>query len=310
MKRVIALGFFDGVHRGHGALLRKTVEVAGALGAVSAALTFDVHPDTVVLGRPTPLLTPLPQRAALMRTLYGVEEVFALPFDRAMMERPWREFVREELLSARSACHLVVGENYRFGHRGQGTAEGLSALCREWNVGCSVVPSVRMGGEVVSSTRIRGLVAGGALEEAGALLGHPYALAGTVAHGKGLGHKLGFPTVNLTWDPDVLLPAFGVYAARLCLPDGSRHKAVTNIGVRPTVDDGEAVTVESFLLDFQGDLYGQTLSLELLCRLRGERRFESLEALTREVARNAAQTEEYFTHLPAWAGGETGGNTP
>lgn len=294
MKRVVALGFFDGVHLGHGALLRRTAERAGELGAVAAACTFDTPPAALLSHAPVPLLTTPEDRALLMRERYGMEEVIVLPFDRATRTIPWRDFVTGHLVARLSACHLVAGQDYRFGYRGEGDVERLQALCRELGLGCDVIPQVCLEGAAVSSTRIRALVERGEVEAAGRLLGHPHFLRGEVARGKALGGRLGFPTANLAIDPRVLLPAFGVYAARVRLEGGETYLAAANIGRRPTVDDGDRVTAEAFLLDFHGDLYGQTVRLELYRHLRSERRFDGLDALRAAVAEDAERTRAYF----------------
>lgn len=296
MKRVIALGFFDGVHLGHQALLRRTVEAARDLGATPAACTFDVHPATVIAHRRVPLLTTSADRSELMAET-GVREVIIAHFHERMMTMPWVVFVREYLVEQHRACHLVAGHDYRFGYRGEGTPERLQALCRELGVGCDIIGEVKLEGQTVSSTLIRQLVERGELAQARRFLGHPYGLRGRVAHGKGLGGKLGFPTVNLTPDSRILLPAYGVYAARAVLPDGQTCLAAVNVGVRPTVADGEAVSVEGFLLDFDGALYGQALTLELYHRLRFERKFGSLEELRSAVMENARETRAYFDQI-------------
>lgn len=294
-KRAIALGFFDGVHLGHGALLERTVAVAGAEGLTPAALTFDTHPGSLLTGAPTPLLTTPADRAELMERLYGVEEVLVAPFDRGMMTLPWDRFVTGYLVDKLAARHLVAGHDYRFGYRGEGTAEKLAALCARLGLGCDVIPRVTLEGVTVSSTHIRALVEQGEVEKAARFLGHPYALTGAVVHGRGLGGRLGFPTANLAVDPALLLPARGVYAAVARLsPAGAGQVAVVNVGTRPTVEPGGAVTAEAFLPDFSGDLYGQTLRLELRRRLREERRFESLEDLRAAVMENARQARAYL----------------
>lgn len=295
MKRVVALGFFDGVHLGHGALLRRTVERAGELGAVSAGCTFDRHPAAVLSGRPMPSLSTLAEREKLMRDLYGVDEMLVLPFDRDMMALPWDRFVREWLVERLAACHLVVGHDYRFGAGGAGDPQRLLALCRELGLGLDVVERVSLDGVTVSSSHIRALMAAGDMDGVCRYLGHPQLFRGVVGHGKGLGGSLGFPTVNLALGQGLLMPAFGVYVSRVTLENGKSYPAATNIGVRPTLDDGEGVTVESFLLDFDGDLYGKTVWLELYHRLRPERSFESLEALRAEVKKNAEETRAYFS---------------
>lgn len=293
-KRVIALGFFDGVHLGHGALLRRVSQLAAQRWAVPAAVTFDVHPTNLILKTPMPLLTSPSDRADLMMRCYGIREVIIAHFDRRMMEMPWREFVTDYLVGEHGAVHLVVGHDHHFGYRGEGTPEKLKALCGELGLGCDIIPKVERDHVTVSSTYIRTLIAQGELELANEFLGHPHTLTDTVAHGKKLGSTLGFPTVNLRFQPGVLVPAHGVYAAKVYFENGDSRMAVTNIGVRPTVDDGDRVTVEGFILDFDGDLYGKTVRMEFYKRLRGEEKFPSLEALRSEVLRNAEQTRAYF----------------
>ena len=294
MKRVVALGFFDGVHLGHGALLRRTVERAGELGAVAAACTFDAHPAALIAHTPVPLLTTPADRALLMRELYGVEEVVVAPFDQAMRTMAWDRFVTDYLAGGLNACHLVAGHDYRFGYQGAGTAERLQALCARLGLGCDIIPPVRVEGRIVSSTLIRDLVERGEVEAARRFLGHPYLIRGRVGHGRRLGSRLGFPTVNLPLPGGLLLPAFGVYAAQVRLESGAAYPAAANIGRRPTVEADGAVTAEAFLLDFDGDLYGREIRLELYRRLRPERRFDSLEALKAAVLENARQTRAYF----------------
>lgn len=293
-KRVIALGFFDGVHLGHGALLRRVSQVAAQRWAVPAAVTFDTHPANLILKTPTPLLSSPDDRADLMRRYYGIREVIVARFDRRMMGMPWQEFVTEYLVKEHGAVHLVVGHDHHFGYRGEGSPEKLKALCGELGLGCDIIPKVERDHITVSSTYIRTLIAQGEIELANEFLGHPHTLTDTVSHGKKLGSTLGFPTVNLRFQPGVLVPAHGVYAARVCFESGDSRMAVTNIGVRPTVDDGDRVTVEGFILDFNGDLYGQRVRMELYKRLRGEQKFPTLDALRAEVLRNAEQTRSYF----------------
>lgn len=294
MKKVIALGFFDGVHVGHGALLRRAVQRAQELGAVSAACTFDIHPEGLIFGREVPILSTPTDRADLMTRLYGIQEVLVAHFDQKMMEMPWDAFISDYLVKEHQVCHVVVGHDYHFGYRGEGDPEKLAKLCEKLQIGCDVVQRVTLDGVTVSSTYIRGLVAQGELERACRFLGHPHILHGEVAHGKGLGSSLGFPTVNLTLPQGVLIPGHGVYASKVCLGDGETYLAATNIGVRPSLRDGDHVTIESFLLDFDRDLYGQRVRLELFHRLRRERAFDRLEELTAEVARNVQQTRDYF----------------
>ena len=196
-KRVIALGFFDGVHRGHGALLRRVTEQAAALGAVPAAVTFDTHPENLILHSPMPLLSSPTDRADLMRRCYGIRDVIVARFDERMMHMPWRDFITEYLVQEHGAVHLVAGHDFHFGYKGEGNPQRLQETCAQIGVGCDIVPKVEQDGITISSTYIRTLVAQGEMERANEFLGHPHTLSNTVAHGKRLGSALGFPTVNL-----------------------------------------------------------------------------------------------------------------
>lgn len=293
-KRVIALGFFDGVHRGHGALLSLCAQRAAERNAVPAAFTFDAHPGSVITGSPTPLLSTPADRAGLMRRCYGIQDVIVGHYDKAMMTMPWREFVTEYLVKANGAVGLVAGHDYHFGYKGEGNPQRLQELCGELGLGCDIVPKVELDGITVSSTYIRSLIAQGEMAQAVRFLGHPHVLTGAVNHGKKLGSTLGFPTVNLRFPAGIIVPAHGVYATRVVLADGRSFAAVTNVGVRPTVDQGDTVTVEGYILDFDGDLYGQELRMEFYDFLRPERRFDSLQDLHDEVMRNAQTTRDFF----------------
>lgn len=292
--RVIALGFFDGVHQGHGALLQKARQRAAEQGRTAVALTFDAHPDTVVFGQPVELINTLADRQFLMTQRYHMDEVLTAHFDRAMASMPWEVFVEDYLVKRLGACHVVCGHDFTFGVKGEGNPQRLQEKCAALGVGCDVIDQVAYGGFPISSTHIRQLIHQGSMEEAAHLLGHPHLLTGIVSHGKELGHRLGIPTANLPLPAGILAPAFGVYAAKVFLPDGSQWIAVTNVGVRPTVHDNLGVLVEPWLLDYDGILYGQTIRVEFYRHLRGERKFESLDALKAEILRNAEETRRYF----------------
>lgn len=292
-KRAVALGFFDGVHLGHQALLRRTAERAGMLGLSPALLTFDRSPREFVTGTPVPLLTTVQERSRTARALFPGMEVITVPFDRAMMTMPWEDFV-VMLSEVYRAWWLVAGHDFRFGHRNSGTAALLREKAAELGLGCEIIPAVRLEGVTVSSTHIRALLEQGEVEAAARFLGRPFAVSGLVRHGKRLGSsRLGAPTVNLIPDPRQLVPAFGVYAARVTV-DGAARPAVTNVGVRPTVDTDGGVTVESHLLEPIGELYGADCRVEFLRMLRPERRFNSLEALREQIARDAEVARAYF----------------
>lgn len=292
--RVIALGFFDGVHLGHAALLRLTRRRADELGIPAAVLTFDTHPDTLVYHQPVPLINTLEDRKYLMEEKFSMDEVILAHFDRAMMEMPWEAFVEDYLLGELGAKHVVCGHDFSFGYRGQGTPDKLRRLCAQRGVGVNVVDKVSLGGITVSSTHIRQLIRQGDMEAAAQMLGHRHFLSGEVLHGKELGRRLGFPTANLALPEGLIAPAYGVYATLVTLPDGSAHPAVTNVGVRPTVHDQLGRLVEAWILDCTAELYGETIRVEFFTRLRGEKKFDSLEALRAEVLRNAAETRAFF----------------
>ena len=292
--RVIALGFFDGVHLGHAALLRLTRRRADELGIPAAVLTFDTHPDTLVYHQPVPLINTLEDRTYLLKEKFSMDEVILAHFDRAMMEMPWEAFVEDYLLGELGAKHVVCGHDFSFGYRGQGTPDKLRRLCAQRGVGVNVVDKVSLGGITVSSTHIRQLIRQGDMEAAAQMLGHRHFLSGEVLHGKELGRRLGFPTANLALPEGLIAPAYGVYATLVTLPDGSAHPAVTNVGVRPTVHDQLGRLVEAWILDCTAELYGETIRVEFFTRLRGEKKFDSLEALREEVLRNAAETRAFF----------------
>ena len=293
-KRVIALGFFDGVHKGHGALLRTVAQAADRLGAMPCAFTFDRSPTAAITGQAVPLLSSVEDRVWLMRRYYGIEEVIVAPFD-GMQKMDWQDFVSEYLQKELGAVHVVAGHDFHFGYMGKGNPRRLQEKCAQLGIGCDIIPKVEQDGITISSTYIRTLIAQGEMERAVQFLGHPHVLTQKVAHGKKIGSStLGFPTVNLHIPEGVIVPAFGVYTTKVCFGGESRI-AVTNVGVRPTVQDGDRrVTVEGFILDFDGDLYGQTMRMEFYHRLRGERKFPSMEELAEEIRRNAQQAREYF----------------
>lgn len=292
--RVIALGFFDGVHLGHAALLRLTHRRADEMGIPAAVLTFDTHPDTLVYHQPVPLINTLEDRKYLLKEKFSMDEVILAHFDRAMMEMPWEAFVEDYLLGELGAKHVVCGHDFSFGYRGQGTPDKLRRLCAQRGVGVNVVDKVSLGGITVSSTHIRQLIRQGDMEAAAQMLGHRHFLSGEVLHGKELGRRLGFPTANLALPEGLIAPAYGVYATLVTLPDGSAHPAVTNVGVRPTVHDQLGRLVEAWILDCTAELYGETIRVEFFTRIRGEKKFDSLEALREEVLRNADETRIYF----------------
>ncbi|MEA2287381.1 MAG: riboflavin kinase / adenylyltransferase [Solirubrobacteraceae bacterium] len=271
--RRVAIGTFDGVHLGHREVIR----------GADTVVTFDPHPVAVVSpGHAPPLLTTLERRAELIAGL-GVEELVVVPFDEELAGRSPRSFIDDLVVGKLCATHVSVGENFRFGHLAEGDAELLAG---DGRFETRVVPLLEADGEVVSSSHIRGLVLGGAVEYADQLLRAPFTINGEVVHGDKRGRELGFPTANILPRDGYVTPGHGVYACRAVLEDGSAHAAATNVGVRPMFVTGRGELIEAFLLDFDGDLYGAQLRLEFLKRLRGEKRFESVEALIEQMGRD------------------------
>lgn len=294
-RRVVALGFFDGVHLGHAGLMEMARRRADELGLPAAVMTFSNHPDNLVRGIPTPLINSRAECDWLMKTMYHMDEVLFYPFDRDMMQMSREDFIRTILVEELHVAHVVCGYDYSFGHRGQGTASYLAQCCAELGIGCDIVDRIVLDGITISSTHIRTLIEAGDMEEARRFLGHNHCIVGTVIHGNALGRRLGSPTANLLLDADVLAPKLGVYISRVHTPLGT-YAAVTNVGCRPTVD-GAHVVVEPWLLDFSGDLYDREICVELCRFLRSEKKFESLEALQDEISRNAQQTMAYFAAM-------------
>lgn len=285
---VLALGNFDGVHLGHQAVLRRAVEVGHERGARVVAATFDPHPRTVLGAGGSPkLLTTLElRREALLR--YGADEVQVITFDLDLSKKSPREFVRDVLLGKVGAEAVVVGENFRFGHRAAGDVRDLAALMEEMG-GMAYAVHVRGAGEhgEISSTRIRTLLSEGDVAQAAGLLGRPYILRGGVVEGDRRGRTIGFPTANVRPDPVALVPARGVYAGFVHI-GGETFAACTNVGVAPTFDRAEG-RVEAHLLDFDGDLYGSVVDVEFAWRIRDERRFSGVEELKEQIQRDVEE---------------------
>jgi riboflavin kinase / FMN adenylyltransferase len=274
--RRVALGTFDGVHRGHREVIR----------GADTVLTFDPHPLSVIAPPRAPLLlTTLERKAELVAGL-GVQELVVVPFDAAFAALTADEFVERVLVDRLHTTHVTVGENFRFGHGAEGDAARLQADRR---FETRVAPLLEVDAEVVSSSHIRGLVLGGAVEYADELLGAPFTLMREVVHGDKRGRDLGFPTANLLPADGMVTPGHGVYACRATTAAGETYAAATNVGVRPMFVTGRGELIEAFLLDFDADIYGQPLRLEFLKRLRGEKRFDSVEALIEQMARDVEE---------------------
>lgn len=287
---IYALGFFDGVHLGHAALLRECRRLADEHSCKAAAITFSSHPDTLVQGVTPRLINTIEDRVRLLKES-GMDEVVVLPFDKKTMSMHWQEFL-DRLVETYDAKGLVCGHDFRFGSHGEGNAQLLADYCSRHAMPWAIVPEQKLCGITVSSTHIRSLLEKGNFEEATRFLGHPHILSGTVISGRKLGRTLGIPTANLALPEDTVKLPFGVYACKAKV-DGKTYLAVTNIGNRPTVG-GHRVTVEPWLLDFDGDLYGKALTLFFYTFLRPEQKFPDLDALKEEIGKNALQTRKFF----------------
>lgn len=289
----LAIGFFDGVHLGHQQLIRQTIADARQHEGLALVMTFDQHPNTVVApARVPPLIYPLPQKLRTIESL-GAGALLLVHFDKAFSLRTGEDFVRDlarELPSIRSIC---VGANFTFGFKRSGDVELLRKLGAELGFAVLAVAAVSLDGKTVSSTRIREAIRAGNLDAASQMLGRIYQLIGPVVRGDGLGRQLGFPTANLEAN-GLVLPPSGVYAAHAEF-NGCRHRAVLNIGYRPTIESVHPqLRVEAHLLDFSGDLYGRTLGIAFLGKLRDEKKFGSLPELQVQITQDIAAARKGF----------------
>jgi len=280
----LTIGNFDGVHRGHAALLARLDDEARARRLPPVLLTFEPHPVEVLAPRQAPpRLTPFRQKVALLAG-YPLQRVVCARFDRGLAAMPPDAFIREVLCGRLAVRHLLVGDDFRFGHRGAGDFQTLRAAANAGHFTLSRLDTRHDGGERISSTRVRGCLAAGDLRGAAALLGRPFSVCGRVAHGQRLGRRIGFPTANFPVRRGTA-PLAGVFAVHLDDDAGGRLEGVANVGRRPTVGGAEE-RVEVHVLDFDGDLYGRHFEVRFLERLREERRFENLEALKAQIARD------------------------
>ena len=283
---VVALGNFDGVHLGHQEVLRRAVEEGRRRGMKVVAATFHPHPRAVLgAGDPPKLLTPLALRCEMLLA-YGADEVWVIPFDAALSKKTPVQFVRDVLIREGRAGVVVVGENFRFGHKAAGEFRDLLRIMRE--VGGTAV-GVRVHGVDggISSTCIRALISGGEVTEAAGLLGRPYVLRGEVVVGDKRGRSIGFPTANVMPDTDAVIPARGVYAGFVRFGE-EEYAACTNVGVAPTFGRTES-RVEAYLLDFEGDLYGRVVDVGFVKRIREERRFSGVDELIGQIRRDVEE---------------------
>ncbi len=289
----LTIGFFDGVHQGHRYLLQQLEELAAANGLSAAAVTFDRHPRTVVQPNFVPsLLTTQEEKLALLSKAFS-GKIIVLPFTQELSEMTAKEFMQNILREKLNAELLLMGYNHRFGHGGRNPEDYVT-----WGheTAIKVCLAKALAGEKVSSSRIRNLISLGDVKKANNLLGYPYFLTGEVTEGKQIGRQIGFPTANLTLPEQKLMPACGVYAVWVTMPDHSKRGGMLCIGHRPTVEQNGEISVEVHIFDFNGNLYGTSISIDFIEKLRDERHFDSLEELQKQLMLDAALAQETICH--------------
>lgn len=297
--RAVAIGTFDGLHRGHQEIVKTAVRAAALMGGQSAVLTFEPHPSSVLApGRDPALLSTFEYKVDLLEEL-GVDEVVALPFDSAFAELSPEEFGRSILSHRLNARQVMVGANFRFGRGASGSAEDLIAQGKTIGFSVTAIGLVVVRGKPVSSTRIRRLVAEGRVEEAAELLGRPHVVEGYVEGGAGRGRVLGTPTANLEPLAGLAVPAPGVYVTRTLIADGVTRPSVTSVGTNPTFESDGVLRVETFLLDFTGNLYGKRIRVEFLEWVRPQHIYGDPALLQERIAEDVRVARAFFERQPA-----------
>jgi riboflavin kinase/FMN adenylyltransferase len=287
----LTIGSFDGVHRGHQAIVRKLVAGAHAVGAPAVVLTFFPHPSIILRGRSGPFYLTSPEERAALLGQIGVDHVITLKFDKALASQTARTFV-QSLYDHLGLRHLCIGHDFALGRGREGDLPFLQDLGKELGFTINIMRPILRQGQVVSSSRTRAALWEGDVQSAKALLGRHYQVHGEVVAGDGRGRTIGIPTANLELWPERLLPKSGVYACLACV-DGQSWRAVTNIGVRPTFESQEALPrAEAHLLDYAGNLYGKTMTLCFVARLRDEQRFPGVQALVNQIQADISKAKK------------------
>jgi riboflavin kinase/FMN adenylyltransferase len=295
--RVVAIGVFDGVHLGHQSIIAEAVAAAEEVGARPTVVTFYPHPETVLRPGAGPASLTMPGRKAELVMGLGIEEVVTVVFDSQFSQLLPEAFCRVVLSTRLGARVVLVGENFRFGRHGVGTAGDLAAFGKTHGFAVHPIPLVSDRGVPISSTRIRGLVGAGEVEPAAELLGRPHRLEGIVVRGARRGRTLQAPTANLEVFKELALPASGVYVTRTVVEGRLEHESVTSVGTNPTFENGDEIRVETLLLDYQGELYGAAIAVDFLARLRGQRLFAGAEALSEQIRKDATSAREVHSRL-------------
>ena len=291
---VLTLGVFDGLHLGHQLIMRTVVERARETGAVPTVITFDPHPRAVLHpGSAPPLLQTFDQKIEGFGVL-GIEQTIVVHFTKEFSNLSAEDFIRDVVMDRLHAREVYLGKGFAFGHNRSGNIELLRRLGRELGFVAGEVPEVQLRGQRVSSSKIRELLARGQVNLARRMLGRPYGVEGRVARGAERGHQLGFPTANLH-PHNRVIPRNGVYVTGTLI-DGKWRRSVTNVGLRPTFGDASEPSVETFVMNWDGDLYGDVIRVRFLHRLRDERRFSSVDELKTQITRDVTRAESYFEH--------------
>lgn len=288
--RALALGFFDGVHIGHKALLELVIQRAAENSMIPSVLNFDIHPDNLLHSNTTPLLYNNEKRREIFLREFGISDIILLHFDIGLMQTEWDVFL-DSLIREHHVQWLVAGYDFRFGYRGCGTSETLQKYCREKGIGCDIVPPVLKDGEVVRSSLIRKCILEGDMGRANDLLGRPYSIGGIISEGHHIGTKIGFPTINLVIPEQQIVPHFGVYATMAAL-NGKGYPSITNVGVRPTFSNLNKITIETHVLDFQEVLYGCNAEIFFYGFIRDEIPFPDASALSDQIRIDIGKAKE------------------
>ena len=291
---VLTLGVFDGLHLGHQLIMRTVVDRAKAADAVATAITFDPHPRAVLHPESAPpLLQTLDQRLANFEVL-GIEQVIVIPFDRDFAAQPAEDFLYEIIHDRLHAKEVYLGKGFAFGKGRGGNIDLLRNMSDRLGFHADEVPEVQLRGRRISSSAIRKLLDAGQINLARRMLGRPYGVEGVIIRGDRRGHTIGFPTANLH-PHNRVIPRYGVYATAT-LVDGTWRRSITNIGVRPTFEKDSEPSIETYIFDFDDDLYGDVLRVRFLHRLRDERKFNGIDELKAQIERDTQRALNYFSH--------------
>lgn len=290
--KVIALGFFDGVHIGHKALLDKVNERAGQYDLIPSVINFDIHPDSLILNSRVDLIYGCDKRVEIINKEFGIKDIIMIRFDRALMKTSWDVFLTD-LIKNNDIRRIVIGYDFKLGYKGLGTPDRIENFCIENNVGFDKIPAVVIDGEIVSSSLIRNCIKAGEMEKAEKMLGRTYSIAGKINHGRNIGSKIGYPTINLNMPDGIAVPSFGVYATQTRVKDDV-FRSITNIGVRPTFYTESDISVETNIFDYSGDLYGQNCEILFCKKIRDEQKFSSAESLSEQILEDVKKVNDYF----------------